>query len=121
MKNEASTTPKPSSYRNLPPPDLMKKLLDAYFLHYNMFIPILHRPTLEQKIKEGLHLRDQGFGAVFLLVCANGSRVIDDPRVQTDDGRVPGWQWFEQVETARWTYMERPRLEDLQTCAVRVP
>ncbi|RPD54024.1 hypothetical protein L227DRAFT_512443 [Lentinus tigrinus ALCF2SS1-6] len=118
MRNTTTATPKPSPYRDLPPPDLMEKLIDAFFMHYNMFVPILHRPTFEQKIKDGLHLRDQTFGAIALLVFANGSRVVDDPRVQTDDGRVAGWKWFEQVEIARWTYMERSRVEDLQTCAL---
>ncbi|TFK84862.1 hypothetical protein K466DRAFT_495789 [Polyporus arcularius HHB13444] len=111
-------TPKPMPYRDFPPPDLMEQLVDAFFTNYNLFVPILHRPIFEQGIKDGLHLRDRAFGAVVLLVCANGSRVVDDPRVRTEDGRVAGWRWFEQVETARWSYLERPRLEDLQTCAL---
>lgn len=98
----------------------MEKLVDAFFTHYNLFVPVLHRPTLEQGIKDELHLRNRGFGALVLLVCAIGSRVVDDPRITVDDGRVAGWKWFEQVETARWSYLEKPRLEDLQTCAVRV-
>ncbi|RPD52801.1 hypothetical protein L227DRAFT_646228 [Lentinus tigrinus ALCF2SS1-6] len=118
VSTAAATTPKPLPYRDFPPPDLMKELVNAYFTHYNLFVPVLHRPTMEQGIKDGLHFREQGFGAVLLLVCANGSRVVDDPRVLTDDGRVAGWKWFEQIETARWSYLETPRLEDLQTCAL---
>ncbi|KAI0697711.1 fungal-specific transcription factor domain-containing protein [Cerioporus squamosus] len=114
----SAVTPTPSPYRDWPPPDLMEQLVDAFFTQYNRFVPILHRSTLEQGIKDELHLRDRGFGAVVLLVCANGSRVVDDSRVLTDDGRVAGWRWFEQVETARWSYLERPRLEDLQTCVL---
>ncbi|TFK88610.1 hypothetical protein K466DRAFT_488593 [Polyporus arcularius HHB13444] len=113
-----ATTPKPTPYRDFPPQDLMEKLVDAFFKHYNLFVPILHRPTLEQGIKDESHLRNRGFGALVLLVCAIGSRVVDDPRITVDDGRVAGWKWFEQVEIARWSYLEKPRLEDLQTCAL---
>ncbi|KAI0719057.1 fungal-specific transcription factor domain-containing protein [Cerioporus squamosus] len=119
LKDSSAARPKPSPYRDFPPPDLMEQLVNAFFMHYNLFVPLLHRPTLEQGIKDGLHLRDRGFGAVLLLVCANGSRVVDDPRVMAEDGRhVAGWKWFEQVETVRWSYLERPRLEDLQSCAL---
>lgn len=89
-------------------------------MHYNLFVPVLHRPTFEQGIKDGLHFQDRGFGAVVLLVCANASRVVDDPRVYADGTPVAGWQWYEQVEGARWSYLEVPCLEDLQTFAVGV-
>ncbi|KAI0755124.1 fungal-specific transcription factor domain-containing protein [Daedaleopsis nitida] len=105
-------------YRDFPPADLMERLIDAYFTHHNTFMPLLHRPTLEQGIRDGLHLREQGFGGVLLLVCANGSRWVDDPRLTTDGHETPGWKWFMQVEDTRWSFLERPRLEDLQTCVL---
>ena len=96
----------------------MEMLVDAFFVHYNLFVPVLHRQIFEQGIKDRLHYHDRGFGAVVLLVCANASRVVNDPRVRTDGGPVAGWKWFKQVEGARWSYLEAPRLEDLQTFAV---
>lgn len=96
----------------------MNILVDAFFTHYNFFIPLLHRPSFEQGIKEELHLHDRAFGAVVLLVCANGSRVADGSRDPPGDGNIPGWKWFIQVGTARWSYLEGPRIEELQTCAV---
>lgn len=47
-------------------------------------MPLLHRPTFERAIKEGLHLQDPKFGANVLLVCANGARFCDDPRVLSE-------------------------------------
>jgi hypothetical protein len=47
-------------------------------------MPLLHRPSFERAINEGLHLQDDKFGANLLLVCANGARYSDDPRVLCD-------------------------------------
>ena len=106
-------------YRDFPPPDLMEQLVNAYFIHHETYVPILHRPTVVQAIKDGVHLREQGFGGVLLLVCALGSRWIDDPRTLTEGAKLPGWHWFKQVENTRWSLMDRPRIEDFQCCSVR--
>ncbi len=107
-------------YHDWPPPELMDRLIDAYFTHINLYIPLLHRRTFEQSLKDGLHLRDRAFGAVALLVCAHGSRWVRDPRLTVGGSvQVPGWQWFEQAEPARWNILERPQVENLQACVVR--
>ncbi|KAI0768787.1 fungal-specific transcription factor domain-containing protein [Trametes elegans] len=102
-------------HTDFPPPDLLQDLMDYYFNALNLYAPILHRPTLEQGIKDGLHLQYQGFGAVLLMVCANGSRWSDDPRIEqySVPGR-PGWKWFQQIERARRSLFAAPRLYDLQ-------
>ena len=56
-------------YRDFPPPDLLWKYVDAYFSKIHLYIPLLHRPTFEQDVKDNLHLRDPRFAAVVLLVC----------------------------------------------------
>ncbi|KAI0644483.1 fungal-specific transcription factor domain-containing protein [Trametes meyenii] len=102
---------------NFPPSDLMEALVDSYFSTFSVYIPLLHRPTFERNIAEGLHLRDPGFGAVVLLVCANGARWIEpyDPRLAEYGSKAkPGWVWFMQVEKARKSPFARPRLYDLQ-------
>ena len=103
----------------------MRKLIDAYFENMNIFVPILHRPTLEKGITEGLHLRDEGFGAVVLLVCANGSGLVDDPTdprlIDAGSQRLPGAKWFLEVERARRSVIATPRLYDLQKCVVCLP
>ena len=77
-----------------------------------------HAATLPHAPLPG-ELDDVPLGAVLLLVCATGSRWTDDPRAQTDDGTTPGWCWFTQVDTVRWSIFERPKVEDVQACAVR--
>lgn len=68
-----------------PPHDLMMELVDHYFRRYNIYLPLLHRPTFERNIKDGLHLRDEAFGSTLLLVCAMGSRFSTDERVLLEE------------------------------------
>ncbi|EIN03330.1 hypothetical protein PUNSTDRAFT_48148 [Punctularia strigosozonata HHB-11173 SS5] len=84
-------------------------------------IPLLvalyfHRPTFESALRDGLHLRDNGFGAVLLLVCALGARYTDDPRVLLDRSasQSAGWQWYNQAQMIRKSPLAPPRLYDVQ-------
>jgi hypothetical protein len=104
-----------------PDADLMPSLIDAYFLHFNIFLPLLHRPTFEKSVAEGLHFSDSMFGATLLLVCAHGSRYSEDPRVLAEGSDCPrsaGWKWFEQVNVFRKTLYKRTTLYELQMHAV---
>ena len=100
----------------------MQSLLRTYFDDVNPYFPLLHRPTFESGLAEGLHLRDEGFASTVLLVCALGARYSNDPRTFIDGQRKPqaqGWQWFNQVQaTMRVINMEPPRLYDLQMAYV---
>ncbi|KAF7309737.1 Zn(2)-C6 fungal-type domain-containing protein [Mycena indigotica] len=69
-----------------PPMALMNELVTLYFTHINTYLPLLHRPTFERGIREGLFLRHDGFAATVLLVCANASRWHPDPRVGAPGG-----------------------------------
>lgn len=112
---------------NFPAPDLMLELINIYFDKVNCYLPLLHRPTLEKDIQNGLHLEDDMFGSVVLLVCANGSKWSTDPRVFLDEageGEMKysaGWNWFNQVHLVRKTFMEPPALWDLQFYCVSHP
>ncbi|KAF8650393.1 hypothetical protein AX16_005201 [Volvariella volvacea WC 439] len=100
-----------------PPDDLMSKLVDAYFYHINLFHPLLHRPTFEHSIARGLHLHNPQFGATVLVVCALGSRYIDDPRVLLDGGNeehTAGWRYFSQVPIVPSSFLDRTTLYDVQ-------
>jgi hypothetical protein len=81
--------------------DLIPILIENYFRHYNDYFPLLHRQTFEYSVANGLHLRNNSFGAVLLAVCAVGARYCDDPRVFLGEGASPtryaGWYWFEQI------------------------
>ena len=85
-------------------------------------MPLLHRPTFEKSVGEGLHFKDSMFGATLLLVCAHGSRYSEDPRVLaegSDSPRSAGWKWFEQVNVFRRTLYQRTTLYELQMHAVK--
>jgi hypothetical protein len=112
----AKTAASYSAPLRFPPPQLLERLVDAYFTHMNIFLPLLHRPTFERGIREGMHLQGNvgepgGFGATVLLVCAIGSRYVQEgysPAAHgvwyEGDGPADeilqlacGWEWFDQV------------------------
>ncbi|KAJ7278920.1 fungal-specific transcription factor domain-containing protein [Mycena rebaudengoi] len=126
-----------------PPQPLLERLVDAYFTHMNVFLPLLHRPTFERAIREGLHLQGnagggtpggsgQTFGATVLLVCAIGSRYEKDgysaaahearyagggdedrPRERVSE-LACGWEWFNQVPLKGNHVFAKATLYDLQ-------
>ncbi|KAI0649560.1 fungal-specific transcription factor domain-containing protein [Trametes meyenii] len=108
-------------HKDFPAPELLHKLVDLYFANMNAYMPLLHRPTFEQGLKDGLHLHDEGFGSTVLLVCANGARFTDDPQVLLegyDTTQSSGWKWFQQVQMVRKSLLAPPRLYDLQIYAL---
>jgi hypothetical protein len=87
-------------------------------------MPLLHRPTFMNAFNDGLHLRDDKFGALVLLVCATASRYSNDPRTLLEGGdhsHSAGWKWFTQVEPFSSAVLSGTELYDLQIIAVSVP
>ncbi|RPD58792.1 hypothetical protein L226DRAFT_539420 [Lentinus tigrinus ALCF2SS1-7] len=110
-------------FYNFPPDDLLSTLVDLYFRNVNDMLPLLHEPTMKDGISNGLHVKDGGFGAVVLLVCACASRFTDDPRVLlegTEDRKSAGWKWFQAVEDWRKITgsLAPAQLHDLQICVL---
>ncbi|CAA7269970.1 unnamed protein product [Cyclocybe aegerita] len=105
-----------------PGPDLAKELLDLFFERLNLHLPLLHRPSFERSVRDGLHYTNEGFAAVYLLVCAVGARFSNDPRVRVDGVESylsAGWKWFNQVEIGKTSLLSLPSLYDLQqSCLV---
>ncbi|KAI0317119.1 fungal-specific transcription factor domain-containing protein [Amylostereum chailletii] len=100
-----------------PEPDLLSALVDLFFVHINIYKPMLHRPTLEKDIADGLHVRNHAFGGVVLLVCACASRYSDDSRVKLEpeaSWHTSGWKWFTQVHLGRKALLTSPSLHDIQ-------
>ncbi|KAF9467428.1 fungal-specific transcription factor domain-containing protein [Collybia nuda] len=100
-----------------PEADLIHSLVDAYFEQVNPFLPLLHRPSFEESVAQGLHYIDNSFGSTLLLVCALGSRYSEDPRVFISDANSlhsAGWKWFDQVPLNRKTFISKPSLSELQ-------
>ncbi|KAJ7042345.1 fungal-specific transcription factor domain-containing protein [Mycena alexandri] len=117
-----NTAPRTHSFQ-FPPAALMAELVGLYFTHQNIYVPLLHRPTFERCIAEGLHVRDNGFGATVLLVCAVGSRWSTNPQVIPTVGKGRhgetgalscGWEWFDQVPLVGNQMFGQATLYDLQ-------
>ncbi|KAI0298020.1 fungal-specific transcription factor domain-containing protein [Multifurca ochricompacta] len=107
---------------DFPEPDLMANLIVLYFNHIAPMMPLLHRPTFMSAFDHGLHLRDDKFGALLLLVCATASRYSHDPRTLLEGGHLhsAGWKWFKQVEPFSSGVLSGPELYDLQIAALAV-
>ncbi|KAJ7459695.1 fungal-specific transcription factor domain-containing protein [Mycena latifolia] len=94
--------------------DLIAALLDLYFKNVHPILPVLHRPSFEQSVAEGLYLKDTQFGAVLLAVLGVASRYSNDPRVlvDTDASLSAGWKFVKQVQVVRKLF--EPTLYDVQ-------
>ncbi|KAF7353494.1 hypothetical protein MSAN_01539000 [Mycena sanguinolenta] len=98
-----------------PDPDLLSTLIDLYFARKNLYFPILHRPTFERSIADGLHTRDITFGSLVLLVCAIASRYSEDIRLQQETEPLRrGWQFFDQLPPHSNHIFETPTVYHLQ-------
>ncbi|KAJ6540579.1 fungal-specific transcription factor domain-containing protein [Mycena capillaripes] len=92
----------------------MSQFIELYFTHQNMYMPLLHRPTFERNIAEGLHLRNDGFASTVLLVCAIASRWSTELTVMTGVDLACGWEWFDQVPLGGNHLFGQTTLYDLQ-------
>ncbi|KAK0466105.1 fungal-specific transcription factor domain-containing protein [Desarmillaria tabescens] len=106
-----------------PPGDLIPTLIDSYFMHFNTFLPILHRPTFDKSLREGLHYKNYQFGGVVLIVCALGSKYVDDPRVLMEGEQSKwsnGWKWAAQVTSRSRAFpsLAPPDLYYTQLCCL---
>ncbi|KAJ7612022.1 fungal-specific transcription factor domain-containing protein [Mycena polygramma] len=118
-KRTEMETPKP--LYAFPPPDVLAALVDLYFDHSNMYLPLLHRPTFMRALGENLHVRDEKFGANVLLVCAIGSRFSDDPRVFDPDAPLDcGWNYYMQLTPVLEHLYVTPTLYDIQRCCLTI-
>lgn len=88
-------------------------------------MPLLNRIQFQKYLDAGLHLRNEGFGSVVLLVCAIGARFSDDKRVLlegSESWHTSGWKWFQHVQTGRQMLdLSPPTLFDVQVPSVSVP
>ncbi|KAJ7857657.1 hypothetical protein B0H14DRAFT_2578241 [Mycena olivaceomarginata] len=67
-----------------PDSDLIDSLLHIFWANINPTLPVLHRPSFERSVAEGLHLTNAEFGGTLLAVLAAASRYSNDPRVFVD-------------------------------------
>ncbi|KAJ7360944.1 fungal-specific transcription factor domain-containing protein [Mycena albidolilacea] len=100
-----------------PEPQLLMTLIDLFFSEVNILIYVLHEITFRRAVAAGLHLHDQGFGAVVLAVCALGAKYSDDSRVfleHSDSEHTAGWVWFRQVRVVPPSLVASPSLYEIQ-------
>ncbi|KIK70018.1 hypothetical protein GYMLUDRAFT_187563 [Collybiopsis luxurians FD-317 M1] len=117
--------PLPEAPLVFPDNDLLHDLISIYFTDIDPYLPLLHRKTFEQAIKEDSHLRDRSFGKVVLAVCALASLRTMDPRNMIPGAPCPehtlGWPYFKQIGVVQTTsFIDPPKLYDLQLFALSV-
>ncbi|KAJ2935650.1 hypothetical protein H1R20_g1444, partial [Candolleomyces eurysporus] len=108
---------------DFPEPDLLEKLVELYFDNVNFYMPLLHRPTIDRGLKEGLHLSDPGFAGVALAMCALGARYANDERVLlegTNSLHSSGFKWFRQIRLFGEFSLRAPSLYELQALCLAV-
>ena len=129
MEEQNDPSLQPYSADELPPPDLLRHLIDIFFDRFNIYFPILHRATFEAELESRKH--QVKFGGIVLLLCAAAARYSDDPRVvPTDDkdefGNVKNWrfagsEFFDKFKThCRRFLLTAATLEDLQLIILMV-
>ncbi|KAJ3921962.1 fungal-specific transcription factor domain-containing protein, partial [Lentinula edodes] len=106
-----------------PDNELLHDLINDYFVYFEPYLPLLHRSTFETSVAEGLHFSDIGFGQVVLAVCAVASRCSRDLRNMpegTDSDHSLGWRWYSQISIDTSSFIEAPRVYNLQVCVLMV-
>ncbi|KAF7365380.1 Fungal-trans domain-containing protein [Mycena venus] len=96
-----------------PDRDLIDSLVALYFANFHVTTPILHRPSFERAVAEGLYVRDMAFGGLLLSVLALASRYSSDPRVLIDGNPLSaGWRFQNQVRVLRRLF--EPTIHEIQ-------
>ena len=97
---------------------MLDSLVDSYFSTFNLYLSLLHRPTFQASVSAGLHMEDEGFASLLLMVCACGAKLSTDRRILsegTENWHSAGWKYFVQVQASRRAISLRPpRLYDIQ-------
>ncbi|GAA5954165.1 hypothetical protein JCM21900_006949 [Sporobolomyces salmonicolor] len=88
---------------SLPPPDLAAQLVDATFREH-VVAALIPRSYFEECVKAGLLDTDTSFRALYFMVCALGSRIVDDPRIDDTSSPLPARSPDEAGTSRGWTY-----------------
>ncbi|KAJ7185325.1 hypothetical protein C8R46DRAFT_981882 [Mycena filopes] len=112
-----------SPHQIFPEDDLLHTLVKIYFDQINPVLGVLHAPSFNQSVADGLHLRDRSFGSVLLVVCALGSRYSEDRRVLLEGATSQhscGWKWFRQVLPIADRFVAEHALRQLQLICLSI-
>ncbi|KIR32739.1 nuclear protein [Cryptococcus deuterogattii MMRL2647] len=126
---------RPLDYSIWPEKGLDQQLIDAYFDNVNLHLPLLNHKFFQRQYDSGLWQNNHGFARVCLMVFANGSRFVDDPRVywpanlsMTEEGRErlatdkdgtlrysAGWKYLRTLLRMGRSIMQGPNLYEFQS------
>ncbi|KAK0496384.1 fungal-specific transcription factor domain-containing protein [Armillaria luteobubalina] len=114
---EQATADAEKSRYDFPDNDLITSLITIYFETIHPIFPVLHRPTFTKDVANGLHLRDEYFGATLLLVLSVASRYSDDPRILVDSNSKlsAGWKFINQAPLFKKAVLSPPSLYEIQS------
>ncbi|WVN86776.1 uncharacterized protein L203_101948 [Cryptococcus depauperatus CBS 7841] len=120
---------RPLDYSIWPEEGLDKQLIDAYFDHVNLHLPLLNRRVFQRQYDSGMWKNNHSFSQVCLMVFANGSRFINDPSVywsmneggerlakdQDESLRYSaGWKYLRTLVRMGRSILQGPNLCDFQ-------
>lgn len=78
---------------------------------------IIYWPGFETSVQEGLHLQDDSFAHLLLMVSALGSPYVDDPCVLIDGSPLSSrWKYLHQVPLVQQSLLTAAILYELQVC-----
>ncbi|AFR93350.1 nuclear protein [Cryptococcus neoformans C23] len=126
---------RPLDYSIWPEKGFDQQLINAYFDNVNLHLPLLNRKFFQRQYDSGMWRNNPGFSRVCLLVFANGSRFVDDPRVywptdlsMTEEGRErlatdkdgtlrysAGWKYLRILLRMGRSIMQGPNLYEFQS------
>ncbi|WVQ76725.1 hypothetical protein IAR50_006399 [Cryptococcus sp. DSM 104548] len=115
-----------------PEQGLCQTLIDAYFRHINIFLPLLDKKDFQNQYDTGKWRVNKGFAKLCLLIFACGSRFVADERVlwpvehSAPEGLPHHSSEYAQRQSAGWGYFlsflrtgknitESPNLIEIQT------
>ncbi|KAF8193850.1 fungal-specific transcription factor domain-containing protein [Mycena galopus ATCC 62051] len=102
------------NHLSFPDSSLIRCLISLYFENFNLFVPVLHRPTFEDALTRRLHTHQEDFASTLLLVCALGILYLTDPGMSDQARHNLAWGWYDQVQLCGHSLSRQPTTYDLQ-------
>ncbi|KAK7465008.1 Gypsy retrotransposon integrase-like protein 1 [Stygiomarasmius scandens] len=97
-----------------PGSEALYELIDAFFTNFHYRFPLLHRPSFERSIADGLHFRDAAFGALLLTVCTVASSFCPTSPQLDHEAQMPGWEWIRQIQIDHFVFGQPMSLHLMQ-------
>ncbi|KAG8933375.1 hypothetical protein FRC02_012051 [Tulasnella sp. 418] len=112
---------------HFPPKDLGRSLIELFFDNFIPQYPIVDKTSCLESFFKEKYKSDPSEAALYLLICAVGSKWSSDPRVcvspELSEGKIDflssGWKYFNQIcSLPPPSPFRPPKLQDLQVAAL---